>query len=190
MTAERTRVDGGVRKYLRRTPRQRFEQALAARRLGHLGAGAFIESGVDFLRHSEAISVGSRAIVKSGARLCPTNTSASISIGEWTTVGYHTHIFATSRIQVGANCLIAPFCYLVDANHGIRRGALIREQTMSTAPIEIADDVWLGAGVTVLAGVTIGRGAVVSAGSVVSADVAPYAIVAGVPAVQIDERQP
>ena len=50
------------------------------------------------------------------------------------------------------------------------------------APVEIADDVRLGLNAVVVPGVRIGRGAVVAAGAVVTRDVAPYAIVAGVPA--------
>ncbi len=52
----------------------------------------------------------------------------------------------------------------------------------------IEDDVWIGAGAIVLTGVTIGKGAIVSAGAVVSKSVAPYQIVAGVPARRIGER--
>lgn len=46
----------------------------------------------------------------------------------------------------------------------------------------IGDDVWIGARAIVLPGVTVGTGAVIGAGAVVTKDVAPYAIVAGVPA--------
>jgi acetyltransferase-like isoleucine patch superfamily enzyme len=148
-----------------------------------------VEKGVAFLRHPEAISLGANTIVKSGARICPTNAAAAVEIGDWTTVGYHTHIFATSTITIGSNCLIAPFCYLVDANHGTQRDELIRTQMMEVAPITIGDDVWLGAGVFVLAGVTIGTGAVVAAGSVVSKDVPEYSIAAGNPAVPVSERK-
>ena len=48
--------------------------------------------------------------------------------------------------------------------------------------VVIHDDVWIGTNVTILKGVTIGRGAVVAAGSLVIRDVAPYAVVGGVPA--------
>ena len=48
-------------------------------------------------------------------------------------------------------------------------------------PVEIGDDVWLGANVFVMPGVTIGRGAIVSAASVVARSIPPYALVAGNP---------
>jgi acetyltransferase-like isoleucine patch superfamily enzyme len=54
--------------------------------------------------------------------------------------------------------------------------------------VTIGNDVWIGARVCVLGGVTIGDGAVVGAGAVVAGDVAPYAIVGGVPARTIRYR--
>ncbi|MGB3390104.1 MAG: DapH/DapD/GlmU-related protein [Pseudaminobacter sp.] len=54
----------------------------------------------------------------------------------------------------------------------------------------IGHDTWIGHGVTILPGVTIGDGAVVGAGAVVTKDVAPYTIVAGVPARIVRNRFP
>ena len=48
--------------------------------------------------------------------------------------------------------------------------------------VVIGHDAWIGHGAIVLPGVSIGPGAVIAAGAVVTKDVAPYAIVAGVPA--------
>ncbi|WP_019998349.1 CatB-related O-acetyltransferase [Aureimonas ureilytica] len=52
----------------------------------------------------------------------------------------------------------------------------------------IGNDVWIGAEAVILPGVTIGDGAVIGAFSVVARDVAPYAIVAGNPAVERRRR--
>ncbi|KAF0845563.1 transferase family hexapeptide repeat protein [Nocardia caishijiensis] len=54
-----------------------------------------------------------------------------------------------------------------------------RRRFLTGAPIEVADNVWIGAGATILPGVTIGRDAVVAAGAVVADDVPERSLVAG-----------
>ena len=63
-------------------------------------------------------------------------------------------------------------------------------ERFSKGNIEVDDDVWIGYGATIMSGVHIGQGAVVAAGAVVTKDVAPYAIVGGVPAKIIKYRFP
>jgi phosphonate metabolism protein (transferase hexapeptide repeat family) len=54
----------------------------------------------------------------------------------------------------------------------------------------IGHDTWIGHAAQVKPEVTVGHGAVVASGAVVTKDVAPYTIVAGVPAVRVRDRQP
>lgn len=55
-------------------------------------------------------------------------------------------------------------------------------------PVIIGNDVWIGDGAWIKNGVTIGDGAIIGARAVVTKDVAPYSIVAGVPAAAISRR--
>jgi acetyltransferase-like isoleucine patch superfamily enzyme len=180
-TAPELSIPSGVRAYARDDVFHRLRRAWTLRGVAAVGRDVFVESNVKVLRHPENVKLGDRVMLKEGARLCPTNPASSISIGPWTTVGHHTFVFATAGVEIGANCLIAPFCYVVDAEHGIEAGSLIREQPMTAAPVRIGDGVWLGTGAVIRKGVTIGDGAVVGARSVVTEDVPANAVVVGVP---------
>lgn len=96
-----------------------------------------------------------------------------------------TMIDASERIEIGSDCMIGPFCYITDHDHGHEKGAPIGEQPLRSAPVTIGNNVWVGAGVTILKGVSIGDGAVIAAGAVVTKKVDCGVMVAGVPAVKI-----
>ncbi len=63
-------------------------------------------------------------------------------------------------------------------------------EDLSKGPIIVNDDVWIGAGATILSNVSIGQGAVVAAGAVVTKSVEPYAVVGGSPAKILKYRFP
>ncbi len=54
--------------------------------------------------------------------------------------------------------------------------------------VVIGPDVWLGHNAIVMPGVTVGAGAAIGSGAVVTKDVAPFAIVVGVPAKPLRQR--
>lgn len=56
--------------------------------------------------------------------------------------------------------------------------------------INIKNEVWIGAGATILPGVTIGNGAIVLAGAVVSKSVEDFSVVGGIPAKHLYYRFP
>lgn len=156
--------------------------------MGSLGSNVYVDRDVTFDRYPARITIGDNAVLKKGTHLCPCNESASISIGANTTVGYFTFIFASGNITVGDDCLLAPFVYIVDSDHGTARDLPINRQPNQVADVRIGNDVWVGTGARILKGVTVGDGAIIAAGALVSQSVAPYSKVAGVPAQKIGER--
>ena len=143
--------------------------------------GIYIEKNVKFLRYKKQIILGNNLIIKEGCRLCCTNPNANLTVGNNSSIGHHTFIFCSQTIVIGNDCLIAPFCYLLDSNHEFRKKKKINEQGLNTQEIIIDDDVWLGKGVTVLPGVKIGKGSVIGANSLVNKNIPSYKLAAGNP---------
>lgn len=113
----------------------------------------------------------------------------NVFLGE--NVFFNRGVFLTARapIQIGNNVLVGPYTVINSGNHIYSQKEIaINLQGHDIKDIIIDDDVWIGAQCTILKGVHIGKGAVVAAGSVVTKDVAPFTVVAGIPASQIKER--
>jgi len=151
--------------------------------------GVVVYDNVKFLRFPRNISVGADSVIKSHVHICPCNSSAAISIGERTTIGFYSMIYSSKSIEIGADCMIGPFAYLVDSDHGTDRILPMNLQSNITEPVKIGNDVWVGARTMILKGVTIGDGAIIAAGSIVKRDVHPYSIVGGIPAKVLGERK-
>ena len=182
-------IENQLRKHFKPTIGNFFRRLIILRKCSNLGQGIIVDNNVKILRFAENISIGNNVILKEGTRLCTTNSKSKLSIGARTSLGYHTMIFSTKNISIGSDCMIAPFCYIIDSNHQMKKNILLNKQPIEARDVKIKSDVWLGTGVKVLSGVTINRGAVIAAGSVVNNDVPENEIYAGIPAKRVGERQ-
>ena len=178
-----------LRKHLKFTLLHKIRQFTLRRKIDTLGENVFIEKNVKILRFPKNVQIGNQVVLKEGARICSCNQNAKINIGENTTFGYHSFLFSSESIEIGNNCLIAPFVYIVDSDHNIEKGKLINEQPNNTAPVKIGNDVWIGTGAKILKGVSIENGAVIAAGAIVRNDVKAYEIHGGIPAKKISDRK-
>ncbi|WP_319468947.1 acyltransferase [uncultured Pseudodesulfovibrio sp.] len=154
-------------------------------RLGKFGENARIESPVHFTKPHN-IQIGQDVTIRNGVVMQP--RSMTISIGDGT--GVNPYVCIYGAVTIGKLCLIAPMVMFAAGEHDITvDGVPVIKKPGIRKPIVVEDDVWIGANAVITGGVTIGKGAVVGAGAVVTKDVAPYEIVAGMPAKCIGTRE-
>ena len=124
-------------------------------------------------------SLGDYSVVESFA--CINNAVGDVTIGDHTRIGLHNTIIGP--VEIGNHVNLAQGITVTALNHNFSgTNKRIDEQGVSTNPVTIEDDVWVGANAVILPGVTIGEHCVIAAGAVVTKDVPPHSLVAGVPA--------
>ena len=130
-------------------------------------------------------SCGNYVNVEKGANFY---TGWEVEIGDFSSLGINCII--PYNLKVGKDVMMGPDVIIIGENHQYANRELpMRLQGYVTyPPVQIQDDVWIGARVTILPGITIGKGAIIGTGAVVTKDVPPYAICAGNPAKVIKYR--
>mgnify|MGYP002622525727 CR=1 FL=1 len=124
-------------------------------------------------------SLGDFSVVESYS--CVNNAVGDVVIGHHTRIGLHNTIIGP--VNIGNHVNLAQGITVTALNHNFSDpSSRIDEQGVSTTPVNIGNDIWIGANAVVLPGVSIGDHAVVAAGAVVTKDVPPHTLVAGVPA--------
>jgi maltose O-acetyltransferase len=108
-----------------------------------------------------------------------------IRIGRDTIIGERCVLDGRAPLTIGDHVDIASEVMIYNSQHDIN-DAKFKAKSKS---VKIDDYVFIGPRAIILPGVTIGKGAIVGAGAVVTKDVAPFAVVGGVPAQVIGERQ-
>lgn len=99
-------------------------------------------------------------------------------------------ITAYSRVKIGSRVLIGSGALIVDNDaHPVFPEGRRYSPEVPFAPVEIGDDVFIGARAIILKGVHIANGAVIGAGAVVTRDVPMYAVVAGNPAAVVGDTR-
>jgi tetrahydrodipicolinate N-acetyltransferase len=117
----------------------------------------------------DQVTIGDNAVIMMGAVI-----NIGAVIGEGTMIDMNAVL--GGRATTGKNCHVGAGAVLA--------GVI---EPPSANPVILEDNVLIGANAVVLEGVRVGEGAVVAAGAIVTEDVAPYTVVAGVPARKIKD---
>jgi acetyltransferase-like isoleucine patch superfamily enzyme len=166
------------------------------------GEGFYCETAQVFrhLRasHKSAVVLGNHVSVYAGCSFA-VGAGGTCSVGDFTLLN-GALLMAEERIEIGSHCLVSwnvgiadsDFHPLAPAQRLIDAEALAPfykdrppRPKLTTRPVIIGDNVWIGMNAVILKGVTIGDNSVVAAGSVVTKSVEPNTVVAGNPAVPV-----
>lgn len=164
------------------------------RRRFSFGAGLLFHrdadlKGLQCAKIGSHFNVGKRARIEiirlhNGVRYAP-----KLVIGSRVSMQDDVHIGCVENINIGDDVLIASKVYISDHNHGSYSGLFQEDahipprlRRISTNPVLIGRNVWIGESVVVLAGVEIGEFSIIGANSVVTSDIPAYSIAVGSPA--------
>jgi acetyltransferase-like isoleucine patch superfamily enzyme len=159
-----------------------------------LGEGVYLDYGVYLHALPGGINIGDNTFLMHHTMLHVFNfrqlPQAGITIGNNCFLGEYNVIRGQGGVTIGNDVYTGPMVKIVAVDHVFDSlDRPIREQGVTAQGIVIEDDVWLGAGVTVVDGVTIGRGSIIGAGAVVTSDIPPYSIAVGIPAKPVKNRR-
>lgn len=135
-------------------------------------------------RHVFRVKMGKKVVIYHGAEI---REPFRLQLGEGTIIGDNAILDARYGIHIGKNVNASSNISIWTEQHD-HRDPWFRCNPERLGPVTVGDRVWIGPNVIILPTVTIGEGAVLAAGAVVTGDVEPFAIVGGIPARKIGER--
>ncbi|MBO0768616.1 MAG: sugar O-acetyltransferase [Solirubrobacterales bacterium] len=156
-----------------------------------------LTSRLNVLRHSDVD--GRRALlseilgrpVPSDLTLYPPfycDYGLGLEFGERVFVNQNCSFYDLGGISIGSHTMIGPGVVLTTAGHPVEPAE--RFDGITTAPIVIESNVWIGANALITPGVRVGAGSVVAAGAVVAKDVPSDCVVSAAGFVKRRDLQP
>jgi acetyltransferase-like isoleucine patch superfamily enzyme len=139
---------------------------------------------------NDGIRIGRRVFL--GRNTILACKEGDIVLEDGVNVSYQCAVFSASSVRIGADTLLAAYCYVVGGGHEFDRTDVpVIRQGRPSKGVDIGRGAWLGAGAVVLDGVSVGHDAVIGAHAVVTQSIPPFAVAAGSPARVIrDRREP
>ena len=112
------------------------------------------------------LTLGKKVKIRSGSKII-VRKCAEVSIGRNTSLNYRCMVVAHEKITIGNDVQVGPNVLFYDHEHDFGEKDGLKNLKYKTEPIEIGNNVWIGANVVILRGTKIGDNCVVGAGSVI-----------------------
>jgi acetyltransferase-like isoleucine patch superfamily enzyme len=106
-----------------------------------------------------------------------TDHGLNLELGERVFINQGCTFLDYAGIRLGDRVMVGPKVTFITSGHPVDPEE--RKLYLTGEPIDVAENVWIGAGATILPGVKIGRDAVIAAGAVVADDVPAASLVTG-----------
>lgn len=112
------------------------------------------------------VTIGRKYRQRSGARV-RVRKNGQLNIGTNVMINHGCMIVCRERICIGNDVQFAPNVMVYDHDHDYMDMEGVRSMKYLTSPIEIGNNVWIGANSVILRGTIIGDNCVIAAGSVI-----------------------
>jgi acetyltransferase-like isoleucine patch superfamily enzyme len=155
-----------------------------------VGADTRIGDGVSISMRGGDLTVGTGTDVR---RFVTITCGGRLVVGDEVVVSTGVHVHCTEHVEIGSWTIVGEYTTLADSDHVRTTADAPVHHSITTAPLMIGRNVWVGAKATITKGVTVGDQAFVAAHAVVTADVPAGWLAAGIPARaarQIDDVTP
>lgn len=133
-----------------------------------------------FFQRSKYLHVG-HGIEIYGKFVC--HSPGNVEIGSGVSINDHVYINGAGGVKIGNNVALSAGCMLISTKFNSE--VFVRFREYCNSPINIGNNVQIGAGSIILAGVSVCDNVIVGAGSVVSKSIEIPGVYVGAPVTQI-----
>ena len=142
-------------------------------------------SGKNYIHYGKGLTIGRYGRIDI---VVDETAKKKLIIGENCTFGDMLQISVHENINIGNHLLAASRIFITDGNHGDYSSQnpsvpteIPQNRILSSIPVKIGNNVWIGENVSILAGTTIGNGCVIGANTVVKGKFPDNCIICGNP---------
>lgn len=133
------------------------------------------------------VTIGAGSQVR---RFVTINAGGVLTVGPRCVLSQGLYVHCTDAVTIGADSILGENVTVADSNHVRTDVGEPIHHAVTSQPVRVGSNVWVGASALIAAGVTIGDQCVIGGGSVVTTDVPDWWLAGGNPARALRRLEP